>query len=226
MKKNKILAWVIITSLAIWTSAALVSANSDTTTTITSKTTKNQSKMPELTQEQKDQMEKIKTLFEKQKAWEKINDDEKKLIEEFKSNTWKWFGWKMWKWNHEWKLNEKENRFWFEKLTDEEKASLEKMTQEEKDKFFKEKQTKMEETMEEREHVLDKVLAWETLTSQEEKIKSEIIKQRAEMKVKKNEMKKIKAIFEKQKAWETLSDDEKKLIENYWLNKKNKNSEQ
>lgn len=39
-------------------------------------------------------------------------------------------------------------------------------------------------------------------------------------------MKKIKAIFEKQKAWETLSDDEKKLIENYWLNKKNKNSEQ
>lgn len=42
MKKNKILAWVIITSLAIWTSAALVSANSDTTTTITSKTAKNQ----------------------------------------------------------------------------------------------------------------------------------------------------------------------------------------
>lgn len=83
MKKNKILAWVIITSLAIWTSAALVSANSDTTTTITSKTTKNQSKMPELTQEQKDQMEKIKTLFEKQKAWETLSDDEKKLIENY-----------------------------------------------------------------------------------------------------------------------------------------------
>jgi Tfp pilus assembly protein FimV len=71
--------------------------------------------------------------------------------------------------------------------------------------------------MEAHENVIDKVLAWSTLTSEEETIKQEIIKQRAEMKTKRVEMEakiaEVKTILEKKKAWTTLTSDEQAKLD-------------
>ena len=70
-------------------------------------------------------------------------------------------------------------------LTTEEKTALESMTDAEKKAFFESKQTEAKVKMETRESVIDKLLAGTTLTSEEETIRQEIIKERAEMKAKK-----------------------------------------
>lgn len=104
-------------------------------------------------------------------------------------------------------------------LTAEEKTSVENMTNEEKTAFMEAK--KAEKTAEKEakkveraahENVIDKLLAWDSLTSEEEAVRAEIITKRAERKIEKEakqaEMEEIKTIFEKKKVWEDLTDEE------------------
>lgn len=68
-----------------------------------------------------------------------------------------------------------------------------------------------------RENLIDKLLAGQTLTSDEETIRAEIIKERAEMKAKKAEieakMAKMKTIMEKKKAGTTLTTEEQAVLD-------------
>jgi hypothetical protein len=77
--------------------------------------------------------------------------------------------------------------------------------------------TEQKTKMEAHENVIDKVLAWSTLTSEEETTKQEIIKERAEKKLEREtreaEMVTIKPILEKKKAWTTLTSDEQAKLD-------------
>ena len=108
--------------------------------------------------------------------------------------------------------------FWFQELTQEEKTSLETMTSEEKKAFFESKMTQMQEKRELHEKVIDKLLNKETLTSQEEEIRQEIITQRAENKAKRLEMEEYRSIMEKQKSNETLTSEEQAKLEEFKQN--------
>jgi len=108
----------------------------------------------------------------------------------------------------------------FINLTDEEKNKLASMTQEEKQTFF---ETKMEENskkMELRETVIDKLLSGASLTADEEKIRQDIIKERADRKAEQEKKAKIKNILEKNSNGETLTDEEKQLLLEHFLDKK------
>lgn len=72
-------------------------------------------------------------------------------------------------------------------LTDTEKTQLASMTKEEKQVFIETKRAEMESKMEQRESIIDKIFAWETLTADEQIIKAEIIKNRAERKTQRAE---------------------------------------
>lgn len=128
-----------------------------------------------------------------------------------------------------WKQKFKKGKAWFMKsITDEEKTALESMDDEEKKAFFEAKKVERKAEKEAKkierlahENVIDKLLAWETLTSDEETLRSEIIEKRAERKLQREareaEMGKIKTIMEKKKAWEDLSEEEEaKLDEVKW----------
>lgn len=93
------------------------------------------------------------------------------------------FKWKMydWKMHGRWKM--------MMLLTEDEKKKLESMTNDQKKDFFESKKTEMEVKMKSYEAVIDKLLAWETLTSDEENIRKEIIEQRAQRKVRETEHK-------------------------------------
>lgn len=113
---------------------------------------------------------------------------------------------------------------WMKGLTDEEKTQVESMTTEEKTAFFESKKAERDAEREAKqlerkahEAVIDKLLAWETLTADEEVIRSEIITKRAERKAEQEarqaEMEEIKAIMTKKQAWETLTDDEQAKLD-------------
>lgn len=118
----------------------------------------------------------------------------------------------------------KKGRKWFMKgLTTEEKTSLKSMSDEEKKLFFETKKAERKAEKEAKkierqahDNVIDKLLAWETLTSTEETLRSEIIEKRAERKAKKEAMEQkkeeFKTIIEKKKAWEDLTEEEKNII--------------
>lgn len=179
MKRNvKILAWALITAMtaaSIWVSFANDSSSGTTNSWTISKKFERQ----ELTEDQRAEMEIIKQLLDKQKAWETLTNEEQAQLDEFKANMperWeKWRGWFMWKgWESKW---------WFiNNLTTEEKTALESMTNEEKKVFFEAKRAEMQAKKESHESVIDKLLAWEKLTADEELIRAEIIKERAERK--------------------------------------------
>ncbi len=162
-------------------------------------------------------------------------------------NTWniekvfkKWW-FERWLWDFSDRGGEfKKGKGWFMKwLTDEEKTTLESMNDEEKKVFFEtkkaERETERESKKVERqahENVIDKLLAWKNLTSEEETLRSEIIEKRAERKVQREvknaEMEEIKSIMKKKKSWEDLTDeeqvklDEMKSNSKKWGNKGNK----
>lgn len=133
---------------------------------------------------------------------------------------WKGFNWEKWKW------------FWMEwwmwgwmidNLTDEEKTALESMTSEERQTFMETKRTEQEAKRESHETVIDKLLAWTSLTSDEETIRQEIIKQRAERKVemetRKAEMEEMKTIMDKKKAGTTLTTEEQTKLDTFQSNR-------
>ncbi len=101
-------------------------------------------------------------------------------------------------------------------LTDAEKTTLNTMSDSEKQAFFEKKITEMKAKRDAHEALIDKLLAGTTLTSEEETLRQEIIKERTEMKAKREEMEanrtKVQAILEKQKAGTTLTSDEQALL--------------
>jgi len=92
----------------------------------------------------------------------------------------------------------------FKNMTDEQKAEL-------KEKMVAEKES-MKLKREAKDAVIDSLLAWKTLTSEQETLKEEIIKERAEKKAnrleRKSKMEEIKTILEKKKSWEDLTEEE------------------
>jgi|JI10StandDraft_1071094.scaffolds.fasta_scaffold71141_3 Spy/CpxP family protein refolding chaperone len=95
-------------------------------------------------------------------------------------------------------------------LTDAEKTALASMTNTEKQAFFEKKRTEMEAKRDAHEVVVDKLLAGTALTADEEKIRAEIITQRAERKVQKEKMDAIRA---KLAAGTTLTTEEQALVD-------------
>jgi len=131
-------------------------------------------------------------------------------VKEFKMKQ-EWF-WKMW---FEWK--------WFKNnLTTEEQKALETMTDAQKKEFFDKKRAEAKVQMEARENVMNKILSWETLTSDEQKIKDEIVKQRAEIKTKKQDMEEIRTIMQKQRNGETLTTEEQTKLDTFKASMLNK----
>lgn len=129
-------------------------------------------------------------------------------VKEFAKNIWG----KMFK-NHfekrwgEWR--------WME-LTDAEKTALESMTQEDKQAFFEAKRSEQEAKREEREVIIDTLLSGGTLTSNQEIVRAEIIKERAlqkaDMEERKIQMETIKTLLEKKKSGETLTSEEETTL--------------
>ncbi len=104
-------------------------------------------------------------------------------------------------------------------LTNEEKIALNSMTDEQKIEFYNKKTEEQLVKRGLKESVIDTLLAWGKLTSEQEVIRNEIIKERAEMKAK---MEEFKTIMEKRKAWETLTNEEESMLEGFKYNKKGK----
>lgn len=75
-----------------------------------------------------------------------------------------------------------------------------------------------------RENVIDKLLSWTTLTTEEEVIRQDIIKERAtkktEMEKRKKEMEEVKVIMDKKRAWTTLTTEEQSKLDSFKMNKK------
>lgn len=165
-----------------------------------------------LTDEQKVEREELKAIIEKKKSWEELSDDEEAKLDAIKSN---------WKWNMIWNSNKswKMWRVMLNNLTDDEKTALESMTDDEKKAFFDTKREEKEAEREAHENVIDKVLAWDSLTSEEEAIKNEIIEKRAEREVEREaretERAEMEPIFEKLKNSEELSDTEQVKLDEF-----------
>lgn len=233
MKNNtKILAWLLITGVAVtW----VTFASTSTWSTLIWGFSKQKI---ELTEEQKTQMEEVRTLMEKQKNGETLTTEEQAKLDELKANMPQRWGWEgKWFWGKRWWEGKWEMMWFWGKMMDdlsyEEKAALESMTDEEKQTFFETKRTEQKAKMEARESVIDKLLAWETLTSDEEVVRQEIITQRAEEKVKRSQMEEVRTLMEKQKNGETLTTDEQTKIDELkvnitqrweWRNKSEKDS--
>ena len=102
-------------------------------------------------------------------------------------------------------------------LTDAEKTALTTMTTEQKQAFLAQKRAEMEARRTAHETVIDKLLAGQALTAQEETTRQEIIKERAERKTemtaRKAQLEKLKTVLEKQKAGTTLTADEQTLLD-------------
>jgi len=183
--KNKVIAWIILATIAsawiIWTSYANF-WNFDNK-----------------------QRQEIRAIAEKVKAWETLTTEEQAKLDEVKNQFWnKQFG--------KDKFSKKSGAY-FKGLTDEEKIALESMSDEEKQAFFEkkkeEKQTEMEAKRAEREaeaNVIDKLLVWESLTADEEIIRTEIISKR-------EERKQVRDLMEKSRSWETLTQEEQAKLD-------------
>lgn len=131
--------------------------------------------------------------------------------------------WKMqfhkWDFGQRWDFANKGFGKWnfFDAMTDDEKTAFETMTQDEKKDYMENKRIENEEKMQAREDVIDALLAWKTLTSEQQTIKAEIIKERAERKAimqeRKANMEAIKTILEKKKSWSTLTEEEQTKLD-------------
>lgn len=213
--KKQIITGAVISALALtWVYSSYASWDTSSTDT----TTKTVKQMPELTDAQKAEMEKIKTILDKKKAGTTLTTDEQTLLDKFEANKPKRPEWNdEWRWD-KWPWMLRDGWFWWiDELTDEEKTSLESMTDEQKQAFFEAKREAEKLKREAKESVIDKLLVWETLTADEEVVKAEIIKERAEQKTKKAEMETkmaaIKVILDKQKAWTTLTTEEQASLD-------------
>lgn len=111
-------------------------------------------------------------------------------------------------------------------LTDAEKTALATMTDEQKTAFYAKKKEDQKVIMEQemakrelKEWVIDTLLAGWTLTPEQQILKTEIIKERADRKIqmeqRKTQMNEIKTIMEKKKNWETLTTEEEAKLSQF-----------
>lgn len=112
--------------------------------------------------------ETIKMILQKQENGEELTVEETDLLEKLNNHKWRWNK------NHKW--------LWRMFLTEDEKIALESMTDEEKITFMENKKEEIQIIRESEESVIDKLLAGESLTQEEELIRNEIIKKRSERK--------------------------------------------
>lgn len=192
--KNKVIAWIILAAIAsawiIWTSYANF-WNFDI-----------------------EERQEIRAIAEKVKAWETLTTEEQTRFDEVKNQFWdRPFGKD--KFSKKWSM-------FIKSLTDEEKTALESMTDEEKQAFFEQKKAEryaeMEAKKAQREaeaNVIDKLLAWEILTAEEETIRTEIL-------AKREERKQIRDLMEKSRNWETLTTEEQAKLDEFKANMPNK----
>lgn len=110
----------------------------------------------------------------------------------------------------------KENNKWIRWLSEEEQEAFQNMSDEEKETFLntkrEEKRAEAEARQEEnqaRENVIDKLLAWESLTTEEETLRQEIITERA---TRKQEMEERKALMDKKISGEELTEEEEAIL--------------
>ena len=97
----------------------------------------------------------------------------------------------------------------FKMLTDEEKQALESMSDEEKQAFFEEKKAEMQEIREAHKAVIDALIAGETLSSEQEAMRIEMLE-----KLENHEGKRDNAqVIEKLLKGETLTDEDEAVIE-------------
>lgn len=206
--KKQIIAWAVLAVLA--TTWAYTYASSTWTTSATK------------TQ--------IMDIVKKVREWVSLTSDEQATYDAVQAKrqekTWsgetmwggRWMGpgegrmgmmWE-WRWMGMWMIQE---------LTDEEKTKLESMTDEEKKAFFETKRSEAQAKQTAKENVIDKLLAGQTLSSSEETVRAEIIKERADMKAKKAKMEAIKTIMDKKRNGETLSTDEQAQLDKFEANK-------
>lgn len=210
-----------VTNIDNWVEITLTTTDSETLSLLSKRFTNND----KLNQKN----DKISISIETLNNWVKItmtssDEDTVKKIQEksAEDKNWIWFLWfGRWEWKN-WMNFDKTKRtnnerplmmMWMMNLTDEEKTSLESMTDDEKKSFFETKRKEFELKQEKRETVIDKLLAGETLTSDEEVIRKEIINQRTEMKNHKIQMDEMKTLIDKEQSWETLTTEEKTRLE-------------
>lgn len=109
--------------------------------------------------------------------------------------------------------------FWIKSELNIDKELLESMSSEERKAYMNEKREEMKANFENRELVIDKLLNKQTLTSDEDSLRLEIIKERSEKKLQMEEMKwkmeEKKAIMEKVKSWIELTNEEQELINSF-----------
>lgn len=107
----------------------------------------------------------------------------------------------------------------FDKLSDEEKTLVENMDEAEKREFFQQKKEEHKAVRELKESVIDDLLAGNTLTAQQEEIRTQIIQERAEKKAKRMQMEEqrevMKAIKQKKQSWEELTSQEQELLDTF-----------
>lgn len=196
--KNKIISWVVLTSLlSLW----LISfANAD---------------FWKFSPEEKQQIEGI---MKKVKSWATLSADEKaKLNELWKYKDWS-FIWKIWRkwWKHFWMM--------LNNLTTEEQKALKTMTDEQKKAFFEKKKQDRQIEMESHRNVINKLIDGVALTSDEQVVLQDIKKIRDDRKQAMAErqtlMDEIKPILDKVKTWKTLTTDEQTKLDNFKLNNK------
>lgn len=178
MKNKKILAAWISCLLLAW-SLAPVSAWFHHNWYANTKSTQK----VELTDEQKALMESHRAIKDKLRNWETLTSAEEATLAEMKNTmwTWIWAGMGKWKWMWSWTWIQKLNI-----LTDEERTAYNNMTDTEKQTFLQTKRDEQKTRMDSHQAVIDKILKGETLTSEEEAIKKEIIEYRANKKARFN----------------------------------------
>jgi len=224
---NKILSVVLVAGIATTGFAALSSANNSGTgsafrgkgvmSQIEQKvqngetlTADEQTQYDEM-QAHKAEMDAIKPILEKKKAGETLSADEQAQLDAFEANRpagpdggfgpnggkggkmgFDGFG----------------KRAGFANLTDEEKTALESMTDIEKKAFFDQKKTEMEAQRTAEKAVIDKLIAGETLTADEEATRLELVNKFADENNKQTERRDGGDIIAKLVAGDTLTADE------------------
>lgn len=161
---NKILSAVLVIWIASTGFASLSNADDSSSGSIANKFEKKIASM-NLTEDQKANMTAAKDLIMKKKSGTDLTEAEQAQLDELKSI-----------------LPKREGKHWgkrggkkgMKNLTDEEKTALESMSDEEKTAFFETKKAERQDQKQAKKTVIDKLIAWTALTTDEEVLRNEI----------------------------------------------------
>ncbi len=209
--KNKLFAWIVLTSLLWVATLSFVNADTGATQTVKWNTW--------ISTQAKADFEAIKPILDKKRAGTALTADEQAKLTAFEAAHPRPAQWGKGKWprggfGSEWRVGGP-----MEQLTDTEKTALQSMTDTQKQDFFDKKRETAKAEREAKETVIDKVLNGETLIASEQTLLTTIKKERAERKIEEQkrdaEMQVMKPIFEKVKAGTTLTSDEQTKLDTF-----------